>query len=166
MSESYKRHESGKHAGAARTSPYPVSRLAPVHDLVHVAKEIQKADNAIRNTTHSKLRIIAENIRHLQAQALEVLEQARKDADLHRALCSFSKRPGHTYHLYQRADGQTLLSMISPHEWGEPPHEFLGTFRLEADLSWTPVEETEARDAEDELLKQLFTPALPASSSE
>ena len=34
-------------------------------------------------------------------------------------------------------------------EWGPScPHEFIGGFRLEADMSWTPVDETVQRDAE------------------
>jgi len=34
-------------------------------------------------------------------------------------------------------------------EWGPScPHEFIGGFRLEADMSWTPVNEIVQRDAE------------------
>ncbi|OOZ41039.1 hypothetical protein BOW53_05855 [Solemya pervernicosa gill symbiont] len=30
--------------------------------------------------------------------------------------------------------------MLSPQEWGEPPHAYLGSYRLENDMSWTAVE--------------------------
>jgi len=34
-------------------------------------------------------------------------------------------------------------------EWGPScPHEFIGGFRLEADLSWTSIDEITQRDAE------------------
>lgn len=34
-------------------------------------------------------------------------------------------------------------------EWGPScPHEFVGGYRLEADMSWTPVNEVAQRDAE------------------
>ena len=33
------RHPRGIHEGPAKSSPYPVSRLAPPHDLVDVAKQ-------------------------------------------------------------------------------------------------------------------------------
>ena len=164
MSEGFKRHDAGKHQGEQKSSPYPISRLAPVHDLVDVAREIQLADAAVRNVTSSKLRVIAENIRRLQDQAREVLERAQHDAELHRAECCFHKRPGHTYHLYRRADGKTSLSMISPREWGVPPHQFLGSFRLEADMSWTSTANTPARDDEDEVLRRLLDPGVTAST--
>jgi len=162
MNDGFKRHDAGKHHGEQKTSPYPISRLAPVHDLVDVARQIQLANTAVRNVTSSKLRVIAENIRRLQDQAREVLERAQRDAEIHRAECGFSKRPGHIYHLYQRADGKAALSMISPAEWGVPPYEFLGSFRLEADMSWTSTADTLTRDGEDQALQRLLEPALPA----
>lgn len=162
MSEGFKRHDAAKHEGESKTSPYPMSRLAPVHDLVDVARQIQQADAAVRNVTSSKLRVIAENIRRLQEQAREVLDRAQRDAELHRAECSFLKRPGHTYHLYRRADGRSSLSMISPQEWGEPPHEYIASYRLEADQSWTHSDETLTRDGEEQALRHILEPALPA----
>ncbi len=39
--------------------------------------------------------------------------------------------------------------MLSPEEWGgSPPHAFEGSYRLEVDMTWTPADEAEARDAE------------------
>lgn len=133
-----------------RTSPYPTSRLAPVHDLVDVAAQIQRADASIASHATGKLRVIAEQIRALQEQAVEVLARAQRDAELHRAQCRFEKRPGKTYHLYKRGDGTAFFSMIAPDEWsGSQPHEFLGSYRLEADMSWTPEREVARRDEED-----------------
>lgn len=46
-----------------------------------------------------------------------------------------------TYHMYRRPSGQSYMSMMSPEEWGMSlPHEFQGSFRLEYDQSWTPVD--------------------------
>ena len=44
----------------------------------------------------------------------------------------------HIYHLYQRkADGQHLLSMIAPQEWGrKQPYDHLATVRLLGDHTW------------------------------
>ena len=158
-SDGHKRHGGGKHRGEARTSPYPVSRLAGVHDLVDVAREIQQADQMIGSVVHGQLKVVVDQIRALQEQARGLLEQARRDVDLHRARCNFSRRPGKIYHLYRRPDDELYLSMLSPEDWGDaPPHTFEGSYRLEVDMSWTPVEELAQRDAADLAVRGLLTP--------
>ncbi len=134
------RHAGPRHPGPARNSPYPVSRLAPAHDLVDTARQIAEADQIMGTVVHGKLEVIAAQIRALQGQAREIMEQARDNASLHRARCNFQKRVGHTYHLYERPDGSSYLSMLGPQDWrDEPPHPFKGSFRLESDMSWTPA---------------------------
>ncbi|MCH9682245.1 MAG: DUF2452 domain-containing protein [Deltaproteobacteria bacterium] len=134
------RHSGPRHPGPARSSPYPVSRLAPAHDLVDTARQIAEADQIIGTVVHGKLQVIAEQIRTLQEQARRIMTEARDNASLHRASCQFQKRVGHTYHLYERPNGTSYLSMLGPDDWrGDPPHTFSGSFRLEADMSWTPA---------------------------
>lgn len=139
------RHSGGKHEGPARTSPYPMSRLAPTHDLVDIAREIATADRTIGAVVGGKLEVIARQMRALQDEAHALLAAAKRDLDLHRAECSFVKRPGSIYHLYRRDEARVYFSMLSPDDWGgAPPHEYEGSFRLESDQSWTPLEEIDA----------------------
>lgn len=132
-----------KHDGPARTSPYPTSRLAPVHDLVDVARQIAEADVTLGAVASAELTQIAEQIRALQQRARVVLDAAHESLSIHHARCSFQKRPGHVYHLYARTDGERWLSMIGPDEWGgasAPDRSFLGSYRLELDQSWSRVD--------------------------
>lgn len=149
-----------RHHGPASASPYGLSTLAPAISLVDVASEIERADTMIGAVAHSKLAVIAEQIRALQDKAREVLQEARRDLDLHRARCAFSRRVGHVYHLYRRDDGELYWSMVAPEEWGgAPPHEFVGSYRLGLDQSWTPVgDESDAAGvpAADELVRKLL----------
>ncbi len=151
MSDHPRRHDGPNYAGPARSSPYGLSRLAPAIDLVDVAREIQRADAIVGTVTADKLGRIADQIRALQAEAQAVLEAARRDAALHRATCHFQKVAGQTYHLYRKGDevaGELQWSILSPDDWhGRPPHAFVGSYRLEADASFTPAEEAAARDA-------------------
>ncbi len=133
-----------KHEGPARSSPYPVSRLGAKMDLVDVAKEIERADRMIGSVSSGKLGVIAKQIRALRDEAQAILEAARRDLSLHHAECAFIKRPGATYHLYERTTGALYLSMLSPEEWnGAPPHTFRGSFQLQLDQSWHPVGDEE-----------------------
>lgn len=146
----------GRHDGPASTSPYPMSRLSAPHDLVDTAREIQKADAVLGAVTGDKLRLIAEQIRSLKEQARELLEEARRSAELHRAECRFQKRVGGIYHLYRNGE-RLYFSMLSPADWGaRAPHAYEGSYRLEADMGWTPVERVADREAQDASARRLL----------
>ena len=143
---------SGKnHAGQANTAPYPVSRLAPATELVDLAQAIADADQTIQSHVSSKLNVIAEQIKALQYQAHQILEQAQQDQELHRASCQCQRIIGHTYFLYEKDHQQLYFSMLSPEDWqGTPPHRFKGAYRLEQDMSWTPINEQNYKEGQAE----------------
>lgn len=146
-----------KHKGSDSTSPYPVSRLAAHMPLVDLAKEISQADSMVNSRVTGQLKVIAEQIRHLQHAARKVLEKGQRDQALHHAQCNFIRQPGKTYYLYRKSDGQTYFSMLAAEEWGgRPPHEFIAAYKLEADMSWSPVHaQTDAAETES-LVEQLL----------
>ena len=150
----------GKHQGPDSASPYPVSRMGAVIDLVDVAREIQRADAVIGTVAADKLGMIAEQIRALQDEARAVLERARRDAELHRAECRFEKVAGQRYHLYRKGESERAredFSMLSPADWrGCPPDAYVGSFRYEADHSFTPDEDVAARDAHRATARRLL----------
>ncbi|XP_060518878.1 uncharacterized protein C1orf50 homolog [Cylas formicarius] len=69
---------------------------------------------------------------------------------LGRFVCNFVQRPGNTYHLYQKDSGQTYFSMLSPQEWIEPPHLYVGSWRLETDRTWTRTQPESENEMESE----------------
>jgi hypothetical protein len=139
-------------------SPFPLSRLSAPHDLIDVAREIQAADSMLSAVVGGKLEQIARQIRALQSEAQRALHEAQRDAELHRARCAFKKIPGHLYHLYQRPDGERYFSILSPDDWGgAPPHQALGSYRLEADMHFTPADDLERREREWTQLRPLLT---------
>ncbi|HET8933552.1 MAG TPA: DUF2452 domain-containing protein [Polyangiales bacterium] len=150
-------------------APYPLSRLSARIDLIDVAREIQAADSVLSAVAGGKLEAIARQIRALQAEAARTLAEAQIDAELHRVRCNFKKIPGKLYHLYERpkpprsaadrqSEGERYFSLLSPDDWaGKPPHAFLGSFRLEADMRFTAAEQVEAREREWSELRPLLT---------
>jgi len=133
---------SGKnHVGPDRLAPYPLSRLSPDIQLIDMAKEIAEADDMLSIQATGKLRLLLEQMRGLQDEARTILEETRRNQELHRAHCGFKKIAGKIYHLYKKEDSGLLFSMIGPDEWnGSPPFRFVGSYRLENDMSWNPVE--------------------------
>jgi hypothetical protein len=147
MKDDPTKYQGGRHRGPGRSSPYPVSRLAPAIELVDLAREIGEADRMLNLRVSSKLKVIADQIRSLQEEARTVLAEARQDQELNHARCSFHRKPGNTYHLYRKEDGTAYFSMLSPADWrGQPPHDFAGSYRLENDMSWTPLAKGERED--------------------
>lgn len=158
MTEDSTHNGKGKiHAGADHSSPYPVSRLAPAMGLVDLAAEIEKANQMLSARTNAKLRVIADQMRALQKEARTILEEAQRDSDLNHARCGFKKVPGRIYHLYREAGGNLGFSMLSPEDWGgKPPNAYLGAYRLEADLSWSPADADAPPDDSRDLVRQLL----------
>jgi hypothetical protein len=146
-----------RHRGDARSSPYPVSRLAPAFHAPELAEEVARAEAMLNARTAAKLRVIADQIKALQAEARKVLSEARDEQALTHAQCTFKRVPGRTYHLYRKPDGTSFFSMLSPLDWhGRPPHDYAGSYRLEGDYSWTPAERLDEADDTGELVQQLL----------
>ncbi|XP_036748728.1 uncharacterized protein C1orf50 homolog isoform X2 [Manis pentadactyla] len=124
--------------GLALVSPYHTHRAGDPLDLVALAEQVQK-----------------------------VLEDARRDADLHHVACNIVKKPGNIYYLYRRESGQQYFSIISPKEWGAGcSHDFLGAYKLQHDMSWTLHEDIEKQDAKISIVDKLLSQpmALPLST--
>ena len=158
MKNHSKKYQGVNHSGPERNAPYPVSRLAPSIELVDLAREIAEADKILNARVNAKLKVIADQIKTLQHEARKVLDEARQDQELNHARCNFQRKPGSTYHLYREGGGTTYFSLLSPEDWQEkPPHEFIGSYRLENDMSWTPLAEDYEKDDTRFLVDQLLS---------
>lgn len=129
-------------------------------DLIELARHVEQADSHTKAVVGGKLELISDQIKALQAQAVSILEDAKVDMHLSHAKCNFIRKPGTIYHLYKRKDldgfDETFFSMLSPLEWGNnPPDEYLNSYRLEHDMSWTQVDRIKIRDE-----KRKFNPVL------
>lgn len=147
MKDNFEKYHGDTHDGPERNSPYPVSRLAPVIELADLAREIGEADRMLNVRVNAKLQVIADQIKVLQHEARCVLAEAKQDQDLNHARCNFQRKPGSIYHLYRAKDGSIYFSMLSPEDWqNSPPHDFLGSYRLENDMSWTKIDNSRSDD--------------------
>ncbi|XP_060766697.1 uncharacterized protein C1orf50 homolog [Neoarius graeffei] len=143
--------------GLELVSTYNTNRVGDPMDLVALADQVQKGDEFVRANACNKLTVIADQIKYLQEQARKVLEDAKRDADLHHAACNVVKKPGNMYYLYMRESGQRYFSILSPQEWGPScPHKFLGAYKLQYDMSWTPLDEVEKREADISVMDKLL----------
>lgn len=98
-----------------------------------------KALSSMEEQTEMQLDQIKEQIELLRVQAERVVQRRQASFDVYRAKIGFEPLIGKTYYLYQREDGNTLLSMISPDSWGKLPFTFLNAVKLLADHTWEVV---------------------------
>lgn len=115
------------------------------------------ATNFANANAVNRVEIIGQQMKYLQESLYRVIEDTKRDSELHGAACNFVKKPGHAYHLYERPSGQKYFSMLSPQDWnGSPPHKFLNSWFLEADQSWVPVEEMHLRHQGLSFLREFY----------
>jgi hypothetical protein len=130
-------------------------------DLVTLAAQIQTAQVQVNSSALSKLTLIAEQIAFLQQQARNILIETQRDQMFHSAACNFQKRPGHIYHLYKnQKSGSYFWGMLSPDEWGSSlSHEFIGSYRMETDKSFTDVKNIHEFDNKRKSVQELLDAA-------
>ncbi|MDH5484208.1 MAG: DUF2452 domain-containing protein [Gammaproteobacteria bacterium] len=157
MNHESKKYNAENHQGSDASSPYPVSRLSPQIELVDLAKQIANADTMVSTRLSSQLKVIADQIRSLQAEAKTILESAQLDQELHHAACNFKRIPGKIYHLYRKQENSCYFSMLSPEDWnGRAPHAYVNSYRLENDMSWTPLDKLNEIDDSVELVNRVL----------
>lgn len=118
--------------------PYSASVAGAV--IKHTEEGIikHKALTAMEEQTNMQLEQIRKQIELLALQAHEI--QKRKDLSMmiYEARLSFKPNIGQTYYLYEKNDGNHMLSLVSPKEWGKggPFKRFVSAVQLLADHTW------------------------------
>ena len=102
-----------------------------------------RAISAMEQQTDQQLTQIKEQMALLAEQASKIQKRKTLSEQIYMAEMRFEPLINHIYHLYQKENGNTLLSLIGPNNWGKKgsPYAFLGTVRLLADHTWEMIED-------------------------
>ena len=97
-----------------------------------------KAVRAMEQQTDMQMDQIKQQIELLAEQAKAIQKRKEVSEMIYDASMSFEPLIGHTYHLYQKEDDSTILSLIAPQEWGRSRtfRQYVATVRLLADHTW------------------------------
>lgn len=97
-----------------------------------------KALTAMEEQTNMQLNQIRKQIELLALQAQEIQKRKELSLMIYNARLSFKPNIGQTYYLYEKNDGNHLLSLVSPKEWGAggPFKKFIAAVKLLADHTW------------------------------
>lgn len=97
-----------------------------------------KALTAMEEQTNMQLDQIRKQIELLALQAHEIQKRKELSMMIYTARLSFKPNIGQTYYLYEKNDGSSMLSLVSPKEWGKngPFKKFIAAVQLLADHTW------------------------------
>ena len=96
-----------------------------------------RAVTAMYKQTDMQLGQIKKQIELLAQQAQAIQRRISISELIYKAEMNFEPLIGFTYHLYERREGDYVLSMVSPREWGpNPPYRFIATVELLSDHTW------------------------------
>lgn len=98
-----------------------------------------KSLSAMEQQTDMQLEQIRKQIELLADQAQEIQERKELSQMIYAARIGFKPEINHVYHLYENAEGDYVLSIIGPDEWGAKPKfsRFINSVRLLADHTWS-----------------------------
>lgn len=92
---------------------------------------------AMQQQTEMQLTQIYEQVELLAKQAERIKERADVSRRVYKAKIGFKPSIGNTYYLYKQENGEEVLSLVSPDEWGESlPYSFIASVKLLADHTW------------------------------
>jgi hypothetical protein len=125
--------EYGHHAGSALIKPEDQGKLT------------SRALNAMEHQTDMQLGQIYEQMQLLAEQAKRLQDRKQISEFIYQTEIRFEPFINHTYHLYKRDQGNHLLSMVGPTQWGKSGQhlKFIATVKLLADHTWDIIEKSE-----------------------
>ena len=100
-----------------------------------------KALTAMEDQTNMQLTQIRQQIELLALQAQEIQRRKELSVMIYSAKLNFTPVIGQVYYLYEKKDGEHILSMVSPKEWGVsgPFKKMVAAVKLLADHTWMEV---------------------------
>ena len=115
--------------------PYGDNRSAPSF------KDTEKEISIWKDRKHnSSNKYFDTKLQELQEEYNKLAEEYKLNEMVYNAQCRFGPVIGEVYHLYQREDESTFLSMIGPNDWlSVKPDNFIGSFRLTSNDKWEKV---------------------------
>lgn len=114
------------HAGSALVKPEDKGKIKG------------RALSAMEHQTDMQLGQIYEQMQLLAEQAKKLNDRKSISEFIYMAEMRFEPLINHVYHLYTKENGDYLLSLIAPNQWGRSKNNFtfIATVRLLADHTW------------------------------
>ena len=126
------------YTGLASFAPIPLSVSSP--SIKPEDRKLIKAQavEAMHLKAQQQIDLLKRQAALIMEQARELEERVLISQQIYEATMRFSPTMMMTYHLYKRHDGEVILSLVSPEDWGKsfPFKHFVATVKLLGDHTW------------------------------
>jgi len=120
--------------------PYAHHRGSVMIEPIDRGKVKGRAMAAMYEQTDMHLDQIRRQIELLAQQANAIRDRMEISEQIYLAEMGFEPIIGKNYHLYLRKNGNHVLSLVAPQEWGKKmPYEFVASVKLLSDHTWEIV---------------------------
>lgn len=122
--------------GLDKFSPIPLSVSSP--KINPIDKRLVKATafETMQYQANQQIQLIKQQAELLMEQARKIEERMTISRQIYEADINFEPVIGTVYHVYEK-QGRTILSLISPEEWGKIPFDnYVCSAQLLGDKSW------------------------------
>ncbi len=121
--------------------PYSASAAGAVIKPTEEGVIRHKALSAMEEQTNMQLQQIRKQIELLALQAQEIQMRKELSMIIYNAKISFAPVIGSLYYLYEKQNGDHIVSMVSPKEWGSsgPFKKCIAEVKLLADHTWIEI---------------------------
>lgn len=101
---------------------------------------------AMKDQTERQMSQLYQQMQTLVDQANQLKKRVEVSEKIYQSHMNFEPVIGHIYYLYEKKKGLTILSMISPIEWGNkmPYKKYLAMVKLLGDHTWEIIEDNTA----------------------
>lgn len=123
--------------------PYPHNIGSPAFKPNEEGAIRSASMNAMEEQCEIQLDKIKEQIALLSKQAQEIKDRYEISKAVYASKMSFEPVVGQTYYLYARKEGEFVLSMVEPTQWGKsvPFKHFVSAVKLLGDKTWQVQED-------------------------
>lgn len=120
------------------TLPYAHHRGSAIIQTSKESVIKSRSLSAMEEQTEMQLEQIRRQIELLAQQAKEIQDRKELSQRIYLAKMSFAPLIGYSYYLYESENGEQILSMIGPDEWGRSKSfkKFIAKVKLLADHTW------------------------------
>ncbi|MFK7949047.1 MAG: DUF2452 domain-containing protein [Saprospiraceae bacterium] len=98
---------------------------------------------AMEQQTDMQMAQLYKQMELLAKQAEAIKKRKEVSESIYLAKMSFEPKIGHVYFLYEKKDGESVVSLVAPNQWGRrgmPFAIFIAKIRLLADHTWDIIE--------------------------
>ena len=103
-----------------------------------VGQKREPANDTCEKQANQQISMLRKQAELIMQQVKDIETRVRIAEEIYAADINFEPVIGNVYHLYEKNEGQRVLSLISPDDWGKkmPFEAFIASVKLLGDRTW------------------------------